>query len=76
MVDKLNVLEDKQGQKIEILLHSGRNRILRRMFEKLGYEVKNLDRFAYGGITHKFLLRGKWRFLTEREVFGLKRYMN
>jgi 23S rRNA pseudouridine2605 synthase len=53
-------------------IHSGRNRIVRRIFEHLGYEVLKLDRTAYAGLNKKELPRGKWRFLDEREVVRLK----
>ncbi|MFM7900550.1 MAG: pseudouridine synthase, partial [Bacteroidota bacterium] len=53
-------------------LHSGKNRIVRRIFEELGYEVKKLDRTVFAGLTKKDLPRGRWRFLTELEVNGLK----
>lgn len=53
-------------------IHSGRNRIVRRMFEHLGYEVIKLDRVAFAGLTKKDLPRGKYRFLTEKEVSFLK----
>ena len=53
-------------------IHSGRNRIVRRMFEHLGYEVKKLDRTVFAGLNKKDLPRGKWRFLSEREVVRLK----
>ncbi|MDR0691441.1 MAG: pseudouridine synthase [Prevotellaceae bacterium] len=53
-------------------IHSGRNRIVRRMFEYLGYRVKKLDRVYFAGITKKSLKRGQWRFLTEQEVTMLR----
>ncbi|WP_025762632.1 pseudouridine synthase [Dyadobacter tibetensis] len=53
-------------------IHSGRNRIVRRMFEHLGYEVQKLDRTVFAGLNKKELPRGKWRFLLEREVIKLK----
>lgn len=53
-------------------LHSGRNRIVRRMLEHLGYEVTKLDRTMYAGLTKKDLPRGKWRYLTQQEVIRLK----
>ncbi|MES2130988.1 MAG: pseudouridine synthase [Bacteroidota bacterium] len=53
-------------------IHSGRNRIVRRMFEHLGYEVVKLDRVAFAGLTKKDLPRGKFRFLTEKEISFLK----
>ena len=62
--------EDKRTVGVEI--HSGRNRIVRRMFEHLGYVVQKLDRVYYAGLTKKNLKRGAWRFLTKDEVMRLK----
>ena len=53
-------------------IHSGKNRIVRRMFEHFGYEVQKLDRTVFAGLNKKDLPRGKWRFLTEKEVVKLK----
>ena len=64
------VKENKQEVGIEI--HSGRNRIVRRIFESLGYTVIKLDRVYYAGLTKKNLKRGAWRFLTREEVERLK----
>ncbi len=64
--------EDKTQVGIEI--HSGRNRIVRRIFEHLGYEVEKLDRVLFAGITKKNIPRGKWRFLSEKEIMMLKIY--
>ncbi|MGL4363868.1 MAG: pseudouridine synthase [Bacteroidales bacterium] len=63
-------ISDKSVVGIEI--HSGRNRIVRRMFEALGYEVKKLDRVYFAGLTKKSLERGRWRFLSVKEVNILK----
>ncbi|NML66886.1 pseudouridine synthase [Hymenobacter sp. RP-2-7] len=60
---------------VGVELHIGRNRIVRRIFEHLGYEVVALDRVQYAGITKKDLPRGKWRFLSEQEVIRLKYFM-
>ena len=60
---------------VGIELHSGKNRIVRRIFESLGYEVQKLDRVLYAGLTKKNLPRGKWRFLTEKEVIFLKYFI-
>ena len=60
---------------VGIEIHSGRNRIVRRIFESLGYEVLKLDRTVYGGLTKKELPRGKWRFLNEKEVVKMKYLM-
>jgi 23S rRNA pseudouridine2605 synthase len=57
---------------VGIEIHSGRNRIVRRIFEHLGYRVKKLDRVYYAGLTKKNLPRGKYRFLTEKEIQFLK----
>ena len=60
---------------VGIEIHIGRNRIVRRIFEHLGYEVVTLDRVQYAGLTKKDLPRGKWRFLSEQEVIRLKYFM-
>jgi len=60
---------------VGIELHIGRNRIVRRIFEHLGYDVIALDRVQYAGLTKKELPRGKWRFLSEQEVIRLKYFM-
>ncbi len=63
--------DDKTQVGIEI--HSGQNRVIRRIFEKLGYKVKKLDRVYFAGLTKKNLSRGKWRFLNDKEISMLKR---
>jgi 23S rRNA pseudouridine2605 synthase len=63
---------DGNKREVGIQMHSGKNRIVRRMFEHLGYDVKNLDRVLFAGITKKNIPRGKWRFLTPKEVDFLK----
>ncbi|WP_426489818.1 pseudouridine synthase [Hymenobacter sp. 102] len=60
---------------VGVEIHIGRNRIVRRIFEHLGYDVVTLDRVQYAGLTKKDLPRGKWRFLTEKEVIRLKYFM-
>ena len=57
---------------VGIEIHSGKNRIVRRMFEALGYKVRKLDRVYFAGLTKKNLRRGQWRFLSEEEVTMLK----
>lgn len=57
---------------VGIEIHSGRNRIVRRIFEKLGYQVMKLDRVYFAGLTKKNVNRGKWRYLTEKEVNMLR----
>ena len=63
----------KPGKReVGITIHSGKNRIVRRIFESLGYEVVKLDRVVFAGLTKKDLPRGRWRFLTKNEVNFLK----
>lgn len=57
---------------VGVVLHSGRNRIVRRIFEAMGYEVCKLDRVVFAGLTKKDLPRGRWRLLTDKEVSFLK----
>lgn len=71
--DDVRVAEDDRTQ-VWIEIHSGRNRIVRRIFEHLGYQILRLDRVFFAGITKKNLPRGHWRFLTEDEVNILKAY--
>ncbi len=74
-VDSLAYADSKDKSIIGLEIHSGRNRIVRRIFEHLGYDVKALDRVMYAGLTKKNVERGKWRFLSEKEIRLLK-YMN
>ncbi len=69
-VDYVAGMDDRREIGIEI--HSGKNRIVRRIFESLDYKVMKLDRVVFAGLTKKDLPRGKWRFLTEQEVSFLK----
>ena len=71
-VDKLAFADIKDKTQLGVELHSGRNRIVRRIFEHLGYDVKQLDRVMFAGLTKKNVERGKWRFLNEKEVRELK----
>lgn len=72
--DKISWIEDSDSKKeVGMELHSGRNRIVRRIFESLGYKVMKLDRAVFAGITKKDTPRGKWRILGETEVNMLKR---
>jgi len=73
--DSLAYADAKDKAVIGIEIHSGKNRIVRRIFEKLGYDVRNLDRVMYANLTKKNVDRGKWRFLQEKEVRLLK-FMN
>ena len=71
-VDALAYADAKDKTQIGVEIHSGRNRIVRRIFEHLRYDVKNLDRVIFAGLTKKNVERGKWRFLTEKEIRDLK----
>ena len=72
--DALNLTKDGSGQELGVELHSGRNRIIRRMFEHLNYEVVKLDRVYFAGLTKKDLPRGRFRELTERELIMLRHF--
>lgn len=71
-VDEIAMPNPKNKAEVGIEIHSGRNRIVRRIFESLGYEVVKLDRVYFAGLTKKDLPRGRWRFLTEEEVRMLR----
>lgn len=70
-VDAIEVLNE-EATIVGVEIHIGRNRIVRRIFESLGYNVDKLDRTVFAGLTKKDLGRGKWRFLKEKEVAKLK----
>ena len=70
--DELEFIDADDHRKLGIEIHSGRNRIVRRIFESLGYEVKSLDRVYFAGLTKKGLKKGEWRRLSEGEVNILK----
>jgi 23S rRNA pseudouridine2605 synthase len=69
--DLLGYVKDDDKRQLGIEIHSGRNRIVRRMFDCLGYKIKKLDRVYFAGVTKKKLGRGKWRFLSKNEVYSL-----
>jgi 23S rRNA pseudouridine2605 synthase len=73
IADSASYADAEDKSQIGIELHSGQNRVVRRVFEKLGYDVKKLDRVYFAGLTKKNVPRGKWRFLTEKEIVMLKR---
>ena len=70
--DSISYVTGGSKREIGIQIHSGKNRIVRRIFEHLGYEVVKLDRVIYAGLTKKDLTRGRWRYLDEKEVIQLK----
>ncbi len=67
-VDEISFIDGKEKNQVGVVLHSGRNRIVRRIFQHLGYEVVKLDRTVFAGITKKNLRRGQWRSLSPKEV--------
>ena len=71
-VDSLAFTDAKDHTQLGIELHSGKNRIVRRIFEHFGYDVRGLDRVLFAGLTKKNVPRGKWRFLNEKEIRDLK----
>lgn len=70
--DNISYVAGAAKNEVGIQIHSGKNRIVRRIFEHLGYEVVKLDRVVYGNLTKKDLPRGKWRFLEEHELIQIK----
>ena len=70
--DAISYASEDDKSQVGIEIHSGRNRIVRRIFESLGYHVTKLDRVYFAGLTKKNLGRGKWRYLNEREVNALR----
>lgn len=71
-VDEIQFIEGKDRKHVGVVLHSGRNRIVRRLFQHLGYEVTKLDRVSFAGITKKNLQRGHWRKLNDQELSFLQ----
>jgi 23S rRNA pseudouridine2605 synthase len=70
--DAIEYAKEDDKSQVGIEIHSGKNRIVRRIFESLGYRVIKLDRVQFAGLTKKNLRRGDWRFLTEKEVDMLR----
>ncbi len=71
-VDEISFVSPDQRNVIGIEIHSGQNRVVRRIFEQVGYKVYKLDRVYFAGLTKKNLPRGRWRYLSDREVSLLK----
>ena len=72
VVDKISFIESKAKNELGVEINIGWNRVIRRIFESLGYEVTKLDRVYFGGLTKKGVNRGEWKILTEQEVNNLK----
>ncbi|GHU80559.1 hypothetical protein FACS1894145_7070 [Bacteroidia bacterium] len=70
--DAISYVTEMDKDQVGIEIHSGRNRVVRRMFEALGYHVIKLDRVYFAGLTKKNLKRGQWRYLNDREVSMLR----
>ena len=70
--DAISYTDENKKNDVGIEIHSGKNRIVRRIFESLGYKVVKLDRVYFAGLTKKGLRRGEWRYLTEQEVNFLR----
>jgi 23S rRNA pseudouridine2605 synthase len=70
--DAIEYCNENDKSQVGVEIHSGKNRIVRRIFESLGYRVVKLDRVQFAGLTKKNLRRGDWRFLTEKEVEMLR----
>lgn len=74
MVDQVAYPDIKKRNEVGIEIHIGKNRIVRRIFEHLGYSVEKLDRVYYAGLVKKDLPRGRWRMLSDREIVMLKHF--
>jgi 23S rRNA pseudouridine2605 synthase len=72
IVDEISYIENQSKTEVGVKIHSGRNRIVRRIFEHFNYKVVKLDRVIFAGLTKKNLPRGHWRPLTDQEVINLK----
>jgi 23S rRNA pseudouridine2605 synthase len=70
--DQVSYVTGGSKKEVGIQIHSGKNRVVRRIFESLGYEVVKLDRVVYSQLTKKDLPRGRWRYLEEKEIIQLK----
>ena len=70
--DEVTYVQGASKREIGIQIHSGKNRIVRRIFESLGYDVVKLDRVIYANLTKKDLHRGRWRYLEEKEIIQRK----
>lgn len=70
---ELNIIPGTKSKEVVLHIHEGKNRQVRRMFESFGYEIEKLHRIAYAGLTLSGLGRGRWRYLNEKEIRGLKR---
>lgn len=73
-VDAIAFTDAGDRRQVGVELHSGKNRVVRRIFEAVQYDVRNLDRVVFAGLTKKNVPRGKWRFLSEKEVRDLKHF--
>lgn len=71
--DAISYVDEKDKSQVGIEIHTGQNRIVRRIFESFGYKIRKLDRVYFAGLTKKNLPRGKWRLLTPQEISILKR---
>ncbi len=73
--DDISYIQGASKREVGIQIHSGKNRIVRRIFESLGYEIVKLDRVVYANLTKKDLPRGRWRYLEEKELIQLKHFI-
>lgn len=74
-VDAISYVEGASHREVGVQIHSGKNRIVRRIFENMGYEIEKLDRSMYAGLTKKDLSKGKWRTITGKELLEIQRLL-
>lgn len=72
-IDGLQFISGKSRKQVLVTLHNGKYRVIRRLFAKLGYTVKKLDRISFAGLTKKNMAPGTWRYLNKKEIENLKR---
>ncbi|MBT7659543.1 MAG: hypothetical protein HN571_04640 [Bacteroidetes bacterium] len=71
-VEEIKFIDERTKREVGLRLHSGKHRIVQRIFDKFGYTIEKMDRVSYAGLTKKNLSRGQWRFLDPKEIDFLK----
>jgi 23S rRNA pseudouridine2605 synthase len=71
-IEEIKYIDERTKREVGLRLHSGKHRVVNRIFDKFGYTIEKMDRVSYAGFTKKNLSRGQWRFLDPKEVDFLK----